>query len=88
MTVPMAVTVMQTASIWDLARIIAHVQQVLEEMVLCAQVRFIIFLLLLVGGMLKLMNYCCPPLFGSCHKGIIFKALLCGSTLWFKRKIA
>ena len=36
MTVPMAVIVMQTASFWDLARIIAHVQQVIEEMELCA----------------------------------------------------
>jgi len=32
----MAVTVMQTAFILDLARIIAHVQQVIEEMELCA----------------------------------------------------
>ena len=41
MTVPMAVTVTQTASISDLAKIIVHVQQVMKEMELCAQVRFV-----------------------------------------------
>ena len=41
MMVPMAVTVTQTASISDLAKIIVHVQQVIKETELCAQVRFV-----------------------------------------------
>jgi len=57
----MAVTVMHNASIWDLARITAHVQQVLEEMELCAQVRFIIFLFTVgmryVGGDELLLSF-------------------------------
>lgn len=70
MMVPMAVIVMQTASISDLERIIVHVQQVIKEMELCAQARFL--LLLLVQGLLGLINCGLPLLFvgwgGKHHK--------------------
>ena len=77
MMVPMAVIVMQTASISDLERIIVHVQQVIKGMELCAQVRFL--LLLLVQGLLGLIN-CGPPLLFGGRGGKHHKVLPPSST--------